>query len=331
MHKVQVQRGTKMTRLYQEMRKHTVKRRMQPGFASELAVIGALAVFVCGFIAPDVPAMAQTASSSAKVEWSPAAFTRPAQGEPEWVLLNPTLPGERCYLDWTYSRGYHIVISRELPGSMYPLRMNLWTQGSRVGDTTAFSAEVSIDGQTFRAVVRESPFNPIAHHHAMNGGTVEFFLEEKFLDAFERGDQMTIRTNQATSRPIALHASKEAVRAFKACRDIPAQAGVVGMPPGPTASLVRLVTPRSHEIWGQKIYNDMPAQARRERMSGAVKMHLLVNDQGRVAQCDVVGSSGYAILDQAACDGMKRWSQFNPALDSRGRPTHGTYRFEFEY
>ena len=51
---------------------------------------------------------------------------------------------------------------------------------------------------------------------------------------------------------------------------------------------------------------------------GSVALRVLVDVQGNAAEVTVVTGSGYAVLDQAAVDAVRRW-KFSPALDS-GRP-----------
>lgn len=61
-----------------------------------------------------------------------------------------------------------------------------------------------------------------------------------------------------------------------------------------------------------------PALARRRNYQGTVKLDVLVDRQGRVAQIRVAQSSGYSILDRSALESVRRW-RFEPARRS-GRP-----------
>ena len=61
-----------------------------------------------------------------------------------------------------------------------------------------------------------------------------------------------------------------------------------------------------------------PRQARLMGWEGSVALRVLVDVQGNAAEVTVVTGSGYAVLDQAAVDAVRRW-KFSPALDS-GRP-----------
>lgn len=71
--------------------------------------------------------------------------------------------------------------------------------------------------------------------------------------------------------------------------------------------------------------NDYPSRALREEREGTTRFRLTVNADGRVADCQITGSSGHADLDQAACKNLTRRARFRPALDANGNPTTGSY------
>jgi protein TonB len=60
-------------------------------------------------------------------------------------------------------------------------------------------------------------------------------------------------------------------------------------------------------------------------------VRVTVTANGRAANCQVTASSGSPDLDQAACQGMERYAQFNPALDPAGNPTDGSYSTRITY
>ena len=53
---------------------------------------------------------------------------------------------------------------------------------------------------------------------------------------------------------------------------------------------------------------------------GAVKAVLLINEEGKVADCSVIETSGAAMLDAQTCAVLKRRAQFAPARDNNGKP-----------
>ena len=77
--------------------------------------------------------------------------------------------------------------------------------------------------------------------------------------------------------------------------------------------------------------DDYPSRAVREEAEGVVRFRLTVGPDGRVANCDVTGSSGHSVLDDEVCRLLQRRARFDPALDSRGNPTTGTWSSSFRW
>ena len=71
--------------------------------------------------------------------------------------------------------------------------------------------------------------------------------------------------------------------------------------------------------------NDYPSRALREEREGVTTFRVSVGTDGKVADCQVVNSSGSPDLDQATCDNVRRRARFQPATDGEGSPTAGSY------
>jgi len=89
----------------------------------------------------------------------------------------------------------------------------------------------------------------------------------------------------------------------------------IAVPAKPAASLASWVGPE-----------DYPAQALREDVGGSSKVLLFVNEQGKVADCLLVETSGNASLDAMTCIAMRDRGKFQPALDGAGKPMRSVYR-----
>jgi protein TonB len=61
-----------------------------------------------------------------------------------------------------------------------------------------------------------------------------------------------------------------------------------------------------------------PAAARREGQEGTVHLRLEIKPDGRVGKVDVVTSSGFQLLDDAAVAAARKW-RYEPARED-GRP-----------
>lgn len=71
---------------------------------------------------------------------------------------------------------------------------------------------------------------------------------------------------------------------------------------------------------------DYPRLALARGWEGSLTYQLDVSPAGRVEDCRITSSSGYDILDQAACRQITRRARFRPAMDQRGAEVAGAYR-----
>lgn len=72
--------------------------------------------------------------------------------------------------------------------------------------------------------------------------------------------------------------------------------------------------------------DDYPRVALTREYEGTVTYRVDVGSNGRVQVCSVVASSGYEILDRAACSRIESRARFRPATDRYGEQVAGTYR-----
>ncbi|HTC18137.1 MAG TPA: energy transducer TonB [Stellaceae bacterium] len=76
---------------------------------------------------------------------------------------------------------------------------------------------------------------------------------------------------------------------------------------------------------------DYPAAARREGEQGSVVLQVLIGIDGRVRDARIAQSSGFADLDQAALDGIKRDYRFTPGMiDGQKREMWHTLKFTWK-
>ena len=72
--------------------------------------------------------------------------------------------------------------------------------------------------------------------------------------------------------------------------------------------------------------DDYPRSALSREYEGTTGYQLDVDTNGRVSACRVTSSSGYAVLDDAACTRITRRARFRPATDRTGSEVAGTWR-----
>lgn len=68
---------------------------------------------------------------------------------------------------------------------------------------------------------------------------------------------------------------------------------------------------------------DYPRELRQARRGGAVRVRLVVNEQGRVTRC--LGSASIASLGDVTCSALMERARFVPALDADGKPMTGLF------
>ena len=64
--------------------------------------------------------------------------------------------------------------------------------------------------------------------------------------------------------------------------------------------------------------NDYPSRAMREEREGTTTFSVTIDDNGRVASCRIVSSSGHADLDEATCKNVTRRARFRKPSDGYG-------------
>ena len=89
--------------------------------------------------------------------------------------------------------------------------------------------------------------------------------------------------------------------------------------------------PKGQARWAARIQENYPSRAVRSGTEGTVGVSVTVGPNGKVSACSVSSSSGSDVLDEAACDGMRRYAQFDPALDEDGNPTSASWGTRIVY
>lgn len=72
-----------------------------------------------------------------------------------------------------------------------------------------------------------------------------------------------------------------------------------------------------------------PAEARRKRVQGTVKLQITIDRRGRVVKVRILRSLGHG-LDQAAVRALWR-ARFRPAVGSDGRPMSYSIRYRYRF
>jgi protein TonB len=88
-------------------------------------------------------------------------------------------------------------------------------------------------------------------------------------------------------------------------------------PPPPPPPPPKPATPRNDPgSWATP--NDYPSRALREDRTGTTTFRVTIDDNGRVADCQIVKSSGSPDLDEATCKNVTRRARFKKPSDGYG-------------
>ena len=88
-------------------------------------------------------------------------------------------------------------------------------------------------------------------------------------------------------------------------------------PPPPPPPPPKPATPRGNPgEWATP--NDYPSRALREDREGTTTFRVSIDENGRVASCQIVGSSGHSDLDEATCKNVSRRARFRKPSDGYG-------------
>lgn len=101
--------------------------------------------------------------------------------------------------------------------------------------------------------------------------------------------------------------------------------------PDENTSFSRIVEPINVTEWVRQIQRGVPLTRNLDKKNGIVGVRVLVGLNGRVARCEVTRTSDSSALDRSACQGMRRYARFEPALDTNGKPTYGVYATTITY
>lgn len=98
-------------------------------------------------------------------------------------------------------------------------------------------------------------------------------------------------------------------------------------PPLPPTPKVRAVPSASPGSWVTS--DDYPVKALMIGLEGKVGIRLFVDTVGKVSHCQIIASSDFQILDDAACELISRRGMFVPAKDAKGRPVADVWTSRF--
>ena len=71
--------------------------------------------------------------------------------------------------------------------------------------------------------------------------------------------------------------------------------------------------------------DDYPTDAIASEDSGTVRVSVLIDERGQIADCSIIGASGAAALDAQTCALLQKRARFAPAVGLDGKPTKDAF------
>lgn len=99
-------------------------------------------------------------------------------------------------------------------------------------------------------------------------------------------------------------------------------AGAAARAPAPSAATPARTVTSLASLFSDE---DYPAGAIRNHEQGTVGFSLYIGPDGNPIACSVTASSGSALLDSTTCRLLMERARFQPARDSKGKPTTDSY------
>lgn len=134
---------------------------------------------------------------------------------------------------------------------------------------------------------------------------------------------------QAVSRPVPVSApipTPKALPTKEAKTTKPVQTSSAAVPAGPALAAAPVELDES--AFKHYIHPRYPRIAMIQGIEGSVRLELWANEQGQVARAEVIESSGYPVLDEAALTAAKKWV-FNQPISAQTKLSKRiTFRIE---
>lgn len=275
------------------------------------------------------------------------------------IVLDPTsrwfvnFAPDRCTIVRSFSEGDDAIalrISQFVPSSSLELmllghhaklRAPSWRAGSvnfplkvSLGPDTGVSAEASAnqgsvdDGNVI--IVSNLSFHPEPLSD-FEPRPVRNFLPEDQQQALATMER--IEFAGSIRRDLALNTGAMA-NVFKVLNDCTYNLmGAIGL--DPDASRARSMPPVLVEESGEKMAREIqaryPSAAPADRRMAILRVRLIVEDNGSVGECTIIGTTNIDDFGKGVCDAFRGTARYSPALDAEGRPMRSWHLTTIRY
>ncbi len=150
-----------------------------------------------------------------------------------------------------------------------------------------------------------------------------FDLEADFIESLD--DQQTLNFTGARTMDVQIRTPglAKGIKALKTCHEDLLKS-VFKIDLAVLNTLGKLPEPVGQPHWWITT-DDYPRSALSANQSGTTQFSLVVDPTGKPQSCNILVSSGVAVLDQTSCALMMERAKFKPAEDKDGNPTTGLW------
>ena len=150
-----------------------------------------------------------------------------------------------------------------------------------------------------------------------------FDLEADFIERLD--DQQTLNFTGARTMDVQIRTPglAKGIKALKTCHEDLLK-NVFKLDLAALNTLGKLPEPVGQPYWWITT-DDYPRSALSANQSGTTQFSLVVDPTGKPQSCNILVSSGFAVLDQTSCALMMERAKFKPAEDKDGNPTTGLW------
>ena len=214
-----------------------------------------------------------------------------------------------CIISRAFGEGPKVTLFGLKPAPYSDYLSMLIIQPSRKGRGVAGEAEIRLSS----GFVPERPTYTSVTANGMRVTTIN--LQREALDALAKGDSIAVKAGGWVDVALQPTAFDKALKALEDCEsDLlvswgfsrEAQAAIAHRPKGTLQGLLRS--------------DDYPSSAIARGASGSVGVRLRIEADGKINECTVIESSGYADLDRQTCGLLQKRASYAPAVGHDGVP-----------
>lgn len=189
-----------------------------------------------------------------------------------------------------------------------------WMELIVVRKTSARPAPVA--GQLPHVALGQTPITPAGwiYYFAAENRVMTLQLELSALAQLPTPTALTVTINGETPVMVRADGIQSALDRLSQCNSAAEQA--LGITPNEAASIA---TP-AKGLTAWITADDYPPSALREGAAGSTAVLLRITPTGMVDECQIVMTSGYAVLDETTCRLAARRARYAPAVDASNKP-----------